>query len=96
MLRWLLIPLTALAAAFVVVGGFWLLPVKKDGSSARRAVVLDSAVAHASQEKITGDEWAWWEEHYPQAGFIIHQMKGQNGCIFSTYTLDTPNGRKEI
>jgi len=94
--RWVLIPITALVAAFVVAGGFWLLPVKKDGLSARRAVVLDSVVSHASEEKITHDEWAWWQQHYPQSGFIIHAMKGQRGWIYSTYTLETPSGEKEI
>jgi len=94
--RWVLPPITAVAAAFLVVGGFWVLPVKKDGLSARRAVVLDSALAHASEEKIARDERAWLGEHYPGAGFIIQALKGQRGWIYSTYTLDTPAGEKEI
>jgi hypothetical protein len=70
-----------------------LMPLPRDGSSPRRAVVL-----HVPKDKVTDAEWDWWQKHYPDAGLlpIIHSMNGVNGRIYSRYLISTPKGKKEV
>ena len=78
-----------------------MLPMQKDGSSARKAVVLDSVLAHAAQRKITDDEYAWMAKHCPDGSLpadgVFHQMRGgDDGWVYSYYVLDTPRGKREV
>jgi hypothetical protein len=89
--RWILPAVVVILAAAGVAAVLEFLPLPRDGSSPRRAVVL-----HVPEDKTTDAEWEWWQKKYPDAGLLLHAMTAHKGEIYSRYYLSTPSGERNV
>jgi hypothetical protein len=93
--RWFLPVIAVVAAAAITAGVVHLMPATRDGSTPRRAVVLD-----VPKDKINDEEYAWMAKHYPGYSLpdeVFHQMRGgDDGWVYSYYYIDTTGGRREV
>ena len=58
--RWVLPAIALIIAAASVASLICFTPVTRDGTSVRRAIILQTA-----EQDQTFEEWSWIEEHYP-------------------------------
>ena len=68
-------------------------PFARDGTSFRKAIVLQEKGAQQTRE-----EWAWIGKLHPDASMFPykHSTMVHGGRIFSFYSVATPHGQKHV